>query len=160
MIEVQESWSIAYLVGWPLWIIGLLVILFLAIACFWAAEGDGMLNFFGVLLSLTFVGLLVLMLSPFGMYPTGGSDYHKWKPKQGVVNEVGKRLLPSGESMQEKIVITFKGDPQEYGVEDTRAALLKPGDQAVIKCKRAYQWGSAHGYDCRFVQRIPAGGAK
>lgn len=158
VIEAHDSTSMGWIIGWPLWIVGLLVVLVFAVGVLWAGldDGDGVLSFFGGLLMLVFVGLLVLMLSPFGMYPSGGSDFHSWKVKQGVVVDVGKRLVPAGEkSMEEKVVITFQGSDQEYGVTDTRAALLKKGDTAVIKCKKAYDWGSVPGYDCKWVQRIP-----
>lgn len=161
-VDVQESWSMGWMIGWPAWIIALLIVLFLAVVCTWAAfdESDGMLGFFGVCLWVAFVGLLILMLSPFGMYPAGGSDFHKWKPKSGEVTQVAKRLVPNGDSMEEKVVIVFKGSTQEYGVTDTRAALVEKGDTVVIKCKKAYDWGSIPGYDCKWIQRIPAGEAK
>lgn len=161
MIEVHESTSMGWMIGWPIWIVGLLILLVFAVACMWAAEGDFGITALGVVLALVFVGLTVLMFSPFGMYPTGGSDFHKWKPKQGEVTNVGKRLVSSGkDSMEDKIVITFKGSNQQYGVTDTRAALVKEGDTLVLKCKKAYDWGSIPGYDCKFIQWIPKGGTK
>lgn len=97
----------------------------------------------GVVASIVFLGVL-------GMWPFE-KEYHYWQPTSGVVEQVDRRLVADGEGMSEKVVIRFEGDAQQYGIEDTRAALLKPGDEATLLCKRAHQWGpSADGYDCRW----------
>lgn len=148
MDTVSASWSIGYLVGWPVWVILLVAIAIVAWAFFSDDEPAAGLGW-----TAAFIGTLIFMLSPWGLYPTGGADYHKWSPKSGEVESVNKRLVSKDKSMEEKYVIVFKGSPQEYGVEDTRAALIQSGDKVVVKCKRHYQWGSTPGYNCRWVSR-------
>jgi hypothetical protein len=89
----------------------------------------------------------------WGMYPWK-AEYHEWRPVSGVVETIDSRLVASGNgdgSMEDKFVVTFKGNPQEYGVLDTRAAAVKPGDTLTITCVRRWQWSGSHGYDCNFV---------
>jgi hypothetical protein len=159
---MTESWSLGWIIGGPIAIILLLLILAATIACFRLAFAEpGEYGFWmGAGITVGLIGMLLtaFFMTPWGFYPTGGSDYHKYKPKTGEVSEVGRRLLPSGEkSMEEKIVVRFKGSNQEYGVTDTRAALLKPGDTLVIKCKKSYDFGSVAGFDCKYVSATPKG---
>lgn len=158
MTEVHESWSMGYLIGWPVWIIVLLFLLVCAGGLLFSGmdEGEGVLIGTGIAAVIVWIGLVVLFFSPFGQYPTGGDDYHKWKPKQGEVTQVAKRLVAAGDkSMEEKVVVVFKGSTQEYGVTDTRASLVEKGDVVVLKCKKSYEWGGVPGYDCKFIARTP-----
>lgn len=88
----------------------------------------------------------------WGMAFTTSADYHAWNVKQGKVENVGKRLIASGDSgMSERYVFTIAGVP--YGVDDTRASVVKPGDAVTLRCKKDYQWGvprEAHGWACRW----------
>jgi len=87
----------------------------------------------------------------WGMYPWK-AEYHHWTPKSGVVDTVDSRLVPSGDkSMEQKFVVSFVGEDQQYAVIDTRAAGVKPGDRLTITCVRRWQWSGTHGYDCNFV---------
>lgn len=49
------------------------------------------------------------------------------------------------------LTIKFRGSAQQYGVLDTRAAGIKPGDRLSIACVKRWQWSGTHGYDCNFV---------
>lgn len=92
-----------------------------------------------------------IVLTWWGMYPWK-SEYHHWTPVSGVVDTVDSRLVPMGEnSMGDKYVVKFQGGDAQYGVLDTRAAGLKPGDKLTITCVRIWQWAGTHGYDCNFV---------
>jgi len=93
--------------------------------------------------------IIVLVVSAFAFWPYEW-QYHSYAEKGGEVSDVSKRLVSAGEnSMQEKIVMTIDGE--QYGVLDTRAALVKPGDHVSIACKRVYEWGSSnHGWDCKW----------
>jgi hypothetical protein len=87
----------------------------------------------------------------WGMYPWK-AEYHQWRPVSGVVESADSRLMPAGDgSMEQKFVVSFKDNPQQYGVLDTRAAAVRPGDRLTITCVRRWQWSGAHGYDCNFV---------
>lgn len=100
----------------------------------------------GVLAALVVVGVTGVLMWPWK------HDYHHWVDKGGVVEEVSKRLVPAGDKgMQEKYVFVIDGYP--YGVLDTRAALVKPGDHVAIACKKAFEWGvpqESNGWDCKW----------
>jgi hypothetical protein len=92
-------------------------------------------------------------LTWWGMYPWK-SEYHHWTPKSGVVATVDSRIVPGGtdsKSVEQKFVVSFAGEDQQYAVMDTRAAGVKPGDRLTITCVRRWQWSGTHGYDCNFV---------
>lgn len=144
---MNETWSISF---WIALVVAILLLAFFLLGVAFAGDGEG--RAFAVLLTIACVLWIFL---PWGIFVTGGDDYHKFKPKTGVVAELGKRLVSKDKGMEEKIVIRFEGDPQEYGVSDTRAGLLKVGDTATVKCKRSYQFASQSGYDCRWVSRTP-----
>jgi hypothetical protein len=94
----------------------------------------------------------------WGMYPWK-AEYHEWRPVSGVVETVDSRLTAASGNgtMEDKFVVTFEGNPQQYGVLDTRAAGVKPGDRIEITCVRRWQWSGSHGYDCNFVGLEKAG---
>lgn len=87
----------------------------------------------------------------WGMYPWK-VEYHEWRQVSGTVNSVDSRIVPG---MEDKFVVTFKGNPQQYGVFDTRTASVRPGDKLIITCVRRWQWVGTHGYDCEFVDYTP-----
>jgi hypothetical protein len=88
----------------------------------------------------------------WGMAFTLSDDYHSWNVKAGKVERVSKRLVSDGDQgMQERFVVVIAGTP--YGVDDTRASLVKEGDVISLRCKKEYQWGvprSAQGWGCRW----------
>ena len=158
MLSLSTSWSLGVLVGLP---ILLLIVLALAVGGFvlfrkrkdvddfdapvvkWLGIGSW---------ALAFV-MAVLMAAPTGYYPYK-AEYHQWRTQSGVVAEVNKRLVGNGDSgMSEKIVVRYEGSTGAFGCEDTRCALVKQGDTLDLKCKRAWQYASVSGYDCRFVSR-------
>ena len=92
----------------------------------------------------------------WGMAFTTSADYHAWNVKEGKVERVAKRLIPSDKGMAERYVVTINGQP--YGIDDTRAALIKAGDSVSLRCKKDFQWGiprEAHGWACRW-NKVPA----
>lgn len=94
----------------------------------------------------------------WGMYPWQ-AEYHSWQPISGVVATTDSRLLPAGDSsVEQKFVVQFVGDPTLYGVLDTRAAAVRPGDQLDLSCVRRWQQTGSHGYDCAFTS-MQRGGA-
>lgn len=95
----------------------------------------------------------------WGMYPWK-AEYHEWRPISGTVAKVDSRLMSTGAgdgSMEDKFVVTFEGNPQRYGILDTRAASVEPGDSLTITCVRRWQWSGTHGHDCNFVELVPGG---
>lgn len=100
-------------------------------------------------LTLLGIGLVIGAINMWALWPYQ-HDYHFWTPVTGEVSQVSKRLVPAGDnSMMERYVLVINGKP--YGVDDTRASLVKPGQTVSIACKREYQWGSRdHGYGCKW----------
>jgi hypothetical protein len=97
------------------------------------------------------IAVLIVVATWWGMYPWR-YEYHHWVPKAGEVSTVDSRLTGTGNgAMEDKFVVKFSGDSQQYGVLDTRAAGIKPGDHLTITCVRRWQWSGTHGYDCNFV---------
>ena len=94
-------------------------------------------------------GVVVLVGTAVAMFPYK-YEYHSYRPVSGTVEQVNNRFLPSGDSVEQKFVVKLAGDPQPYGVQDTRAALLKPGDRVSLKCLKKWQWSARAGYDCRW----------
>jgi hypothetical protein len=149
------SWSLGVLIGGPIAALLLLVCLVLGgLALRWWARNREHADA-SIALGVSIVcavGLVAVVgVSAWAFYPYE-AEYHRWEPKSGVVEDVGRRLLPAGEGMQEKIVVRFEGDGQEYGIEDTRAALLERGDELTITCKRVWQYAGEDGFDCRWVE--------
>jgi hypothetical protein len=116
----------------------------------WAAVGAG-------------VAVVVISVATWwGMHPWR-AEYHEWRSVSGVVEFVDSRLLATGNndgSVEDKFVVIFEGNPQQYGVLDTRAASVRPGDTLTITCVRQYQWSGSHGYDCNFVELVKAPGSQ
>ena len=90
----------------------------------------------------------------WGMYPWD-ARYHQWRAVAGTVATVDSRLTPAGDhGMEDKYVVMFRGNQNQYGVLDTRAATVRPGDQLTLACVRRWQWSGSHGYDCTFVRLV------
>lgn len=158
---MQSHWSLGVLVGLPilvLLVVGLGALgAYLFRKCRTEDEVDGpFLLGAAAVCWLAALITLVLMLAPTGYYPYK-AEYHQWRPVSGQVAEVSKRLVSDGDhGMQEKIVVLYKGNPQEYGCDDTRCALVKTSDVLDLSCIRHWQYASTSGYDCRFVSRKDA----
>ena len=106
---------------------------------------------------VTFVIVAIILIAGisvwWGMYPWK-ADYHEWREHSGIVDTApDSRILTdtASGSIEQKFVVKFIGDDQQYGVNDTRAAGLKPGDHLTITCVHIFQWSGTHGYDCNFV---------
>lgn len=113
----------------------------------------------GTCIVSTFVALLIGLALWWGMYPWK-AEYHKWRAVSGTVEQINHRLTATGEkTMEDKYVVKFWGNTQQYGVLDTRMATVEEGDALIVTCVRRWQWSGTHGYDCNFVdtQRDPVG---
>lgn len=109
-----------------------------------------------------FAGMLALvavMVSGFTavlLYPYS-SDYHVWRHHGGEVASVSARLLSDGSGgMNQRFVVHLVGDDGELSCDDTRCALVKPGDWLDLSCKRAWQYSGMDGYDCNYYRNTPA----
>lgn len=141
---MSEHWSLGVIIGLPLF--SLLVILLIGGAiAFYLADMtplDFMLGAFALLV----IGGMV-----FGYYPYS-AQYHKWQPVKGEVQNVSSRFLGDGKSTTQRFVVTFT-DGRTRSCDDTRCALVKPGDTLGLYCKRSFQWASTPGWDCNYVER-------
>ena len=82
-------------------------------------------------------------------------EYHAWNVKQGTVSQIGNRILTNDNGISQRYVVRL-GDDQLYGIDDTRASLIKVGDHVRLKCKRDWQWGvprQAQGWACRWAMK-------
>lgn len=157
---MNTSWSLGVLIAGPILLLLIVASGFgVAQAWRWLLGSDRSEEYgdWGIALTISIIASVVYLALivgiGFGYYPYK-AEYHQWRPVTGQVAEVSKRLVGNGDGgMSEKIVVRFKGNPQEYGCEDTRCSLVKTKDSLDLKCKRAWQYSSTSGYDCRFVAR-------
>lgn len=98
-------------------------------------------------------GMVVPLVWLGAMWPLAG-DYHRWRSVEGTVVGVNKRLVGNGDTgMSERFVFRFE-DGRLRGVDDTRAAGVRPGDSVKLKCKKEFEWGvprAANGWACRWA---------
>lgn len=134
--------------------IGIPVVAFFALICLITTLigvfGDDAGEFFwsGLVGWVILVGVTVVAYWPFDM------EFHRFYKVEGTVTDIGKRqIAQDGGGMSERYVFNFNG--QLFGVDDTRAAVVKPGDRVTIKCKRDYVWNSESGWVCRWVAYQP-----
>jgi hypothetical protein len=154
MNEASGQWTLGVLIGLPiLGIVTVIVILGgIGLTLFWFSEE----GWFGGLLALgatLLVWALVTGISLFCYWPLK-AEYHQYRPVSGVVATTNSRLIASdtsGGGSNQKFVFTLVGTPQQYGVNDTRAAATRPGDTVHLRCVRSYEYGSNNaGYDCKW----------
>lgn len=100
----------------------------------------------------TFIMVAILIGAGFAMWPWK-AEYHQFRQVSGTVSAVSSRLVAGDRSTNQKFVVILTSGPQQYGVDDTRAALLHPGDAVSLRCIRSYTYGSNDaGYDCKWGQ--------
>jgi hypothetical protein len=81
-------------------------------------------------------------------------EYHHYVTKSGNIEQISKRIISDGDGgISERYVVKLYGDPFPYGIDDTRASLLKVGDHLAIKCKKEHQFFQPYnqnGWACRW----------
>lgn len=147
------NWTIESEVAVTLVPVVLLLLIAAGIALIWNGWHDsyegGILMFFG---AMCILGVLVGAFGLWwGMYPWK-AEYHSWRPVSGTVAQIDSRLISDGSGrVDQKFVVSFVGDPTQYGVIDTRGAAVKVGDHLDISCVKRWQQTGSHGYDCAFT---------
>lgn len=156
MQEGDATWSLGVLIGIPiiLAVIAVLVGLGLWLRSYAkrhedesfsdAPEAKWLARGLFALVGVVVIGSLI------GYYPWK-ADYHQFVTKEGTVKTISSRLLGSSDSFQQKFVVQYE-DGRQFGCEDTRCALIKPGDRLILACKRAWQYAGQDGYDCKFIE--------
>jgi hypothetical protein len=117
--------------------------LLLAIAAFVVDEPMGGISLLAVAVVLALFPLVGWALVGFN------GEYMAYHPVSGKVDQIASRQIADGKGMSQRYVFTIGGQP--YGVDDTRAALVKPGDTVSLNCVREFVWGSTNnGYACNW----------
>jgi len=99
-------------------------------------------------IALFAIPMLVLPLIGLALVGFNG-DYMAYKPVSGQVEQIASRQIASGKAMETRYVFQIDGKP--YGVDDTRAALVKTGDSVSLNCVKEFVWGSTNnGYACNW----------
>lgn len=131
--------------------IGAVVVLLIGVGILWFGIWDaydaGPLIVVGVVVIVVAIGGYVWAMWPFAY------DYHHWVDKKVRVAQVSSRLLSDGDNGISQKFVVRDVEGGLYGIQDTRGALVKPGDVLKLRCKRAYQFGiprAADGWDCRW----------
>lgn len=148
VISDGGPWTLGTLIAFPL---GILLALTFAVAAFyifrtlrqeyetferWAFSG------------ITGISAVAIAGVTFGsMYPYD-TEYHQWHRVAGTVDRVESRQVAAGDGMSERFVVLIEGHP--FAVDDTRAALLEPGDDVVLRCKREWEYLADSGWGCRW----------
>lgn len=149
---MTTTWSIGTLVLMPVFIFVAAVFILAGIAWWiWRTPGSyDMPAWVGGVGGIT-IGALLLAGTGLAMWPWK-AQYHQWQPVTGKVAQISSRLVGDSDSAHQKFVVKFT-DGRLRGVDDTRAALVKPGDTISLKCKRVYQWGATPGWDCNWASQ-------
>jgi hypothetical protein len=100
--------------------------------------------------SIALFAIPMFILPLIGLSLVGFSgDYMAYKPVSGQVEQIASRQIASGKAMETRYVFQINGEP--YGVDDTRAALVKSGDNVSLNCVKEFVWGSTNnGYACNW----------
>jgi hypothetical protein len=110
-------------------------------------DGDLSIPFGG----MAFIGALIVAAFPIVGFSLVGwnSEYMAYHSVSGSVQQIASRQIADGHGMSQRYVVTIDGQP--YGIDDTRAALLKVGDHVSLDCTREFVWGSTNnGYACNW----------
>lgn len=94
------------------------------------------------------VGMLVTALVAGFVWWPWAPSFHTVYRVHGQVSSVGSRQISDGTSMSTRYV--FMIDGHQYGVDDTRAALTKPGDTVTLTCTKQYVWRAEAGWACNW----------
>lgn len=139
--------TLGALAGYIVLAIGVIVIICCFAYAFIERDSDGVM-----------AGLAILVIGGgiwlWAMWPPFAYEYHHWQDTEGTVETVSKRIVPDGNGgINEKYVIRFT-DGRVRALNDTIGGTLREGDKAVLKCKKAYDFGvprSSHGWDCKWA---------
>lgn len=102
-------------------------------------------------------GILVIsvitLITTFTTWPTFDMKYHTYKVVGGKVTDINGRQLASdtkngGSSIN--YAVQF-GTDDTYRCDDTRCALIKPGDELYLNCIADWQLNGTDGYTCNFM---------
>lgn len=130
-----------------LFLIAAAILAYVALTCTDSIDGMGWWMGFGC---AAIIGLPMFILPLVGLMLVGfNGDYLTYHPVNGKVSAVASRMISDGKAMSTRYVFQING--QAYGVDDTRAALVKPGDTVNLNCTKEFVWGStSNGWACNW----------
>lgn len=140
---VPDRYSLGTLIGLPCFFIVTTIVLGVMVSGFRHAKSGG----FYLVISATVVLAIMLPLCIIQWWPFDMS-YHRYYRVDGEVTAVASRQISDGRSMSQRFVVVVDG--RKLGVDDTRAALLKVGDEVHLLCKREYVYASVSGWACEW----------
>lgn len=134
-------WTLGVLIGLPITAVVVIGLILAAIYFF--------RDSYGFEIGLLFAGFAAIVLGSvaLGMYPYK-AEYHQWRPVEGTVQQVDKRMVKDGDGMSERYAVTI--NDTVYGVDDTRASTLREGSHVRLSCIKEWQWAASDGYGCRW----------
>lgn len=86
-------------------------------------------------------------------------DYHHWITKRVTVAATSSRLLTDSDGNINQKFVVRATDGAYYGVNDTRASLVREGARIILRCKKSYEFGTpraAQGWDCKWAGKMPS----
>lgn len=143
-----DRYSLGIYLGLPAFIIIALLIVGVTALIFFSdiVESNGEA---GLTLGMGFFVLLVASAIFTATWFPFDMSFHRWYRVDGPVTEIANRqIAQDGGGMSTRYVFRINGAP--YGVDDTRAALVKVGDTVHLKCKKEYVWNSVSGWACNW----------
>lgn len=150
---MDVQWSLGVLIGLPIYAVLLGVTIWFLLKGVRGVWRDGWKDRYGMtygaLMTLA-AGIALAVMAPIiaALYWPYKAEYHQWKPVEGKVTQIGSRLIGGGSTSQ-RYVLAIDGQP--YGVDDTRASLVKVGDAVKLSCIREWQYASNPGWACRWA---------
>lgn len=141
---LADTPSMGLWLGLP--IAGIIVVICIAVCCAFALTKpyDWGLGF----TISAVIGIATILGTGFAMWPWK-HDYHYYVPVSGKVTQTNSRFISTDSGVSQRYVVVINGQP--YGVDDTRASLLKEGDFVKLRCKKEFDWGSSdQGWACKW----------
>lgn len=149
-----NTWTLGVLIGLPAAALILVAsVAGLAYGHRWRKAGYSFPDFRDEMWPLMVVGCpivaaLTLIVTAAALFPYE-VQYHQFRDVSGVVTDVGHRQIADGKGMSERYVFVIDG--ARYGVDDTRASLVKIGDRVELSCIKTWEWAATPGDVCRWI---------
>lgn len=150
-MRTPAAWSLGTLIGLPVTI--LLIVGFVALALYlllgdWRnrddfSNDDGFV--FGWISAVC--AAIVAVTFVFCWWPFDNT-FHRYYKVDGEVEAIASRQISDGKAMSTRYVVRLGGE--DYGVDDTRASLLKVGDEVHLMCKKEWVYNSESGWACNW----------
>ena len=148
-ISPSGPWTLGVWVWTPICLVLVAALIALGRAFWRARDGRNLDRVEGAVFAIGSWALAATFVigTAVGMYPYD-SEYHQWRAVSGEVQQVSNRMISDGKAMSQRYVVVIGGQP--FGIDDTRASLIKAGDTVSLSCKREWQYAAQSGWACRW----------